>query len=172
MPKSKVSQFDYAKDKRSSSKYRSDTEIGQYNQQLALEQLRIDRYLEGRILDFSLNPDKEFQDDTGSWTYQPDYVVFYDNKSYPTEVKVQMTELKDTIDIKLNQIIKLKEQQGVVLYATKSKYSLTRASAIYKLGTIVESERFGGKKVVQVEVSKLNWQLWIHKPEFRNYARI
>jgi len=165
-----VSQYDYAKDNRSDAIYKRNFDNGTYNQEPAIKQLLIDRYLQdGTILQYKHNADKTFQNEEGFWEYNPDYIVIADNKEIPTEVKVQMTDLKQTIDLKASQINKLIKIDGAVLYATKKKYCLVYAKQIKEVGKIIKSERFGGKLVYQVDIDKLLWSDWIHWPDFRNY---
>lgn len=166
-----MSQYEYARDNRSDEQYEKHFFVGtQINQGLAMEQLRIDRFIEnGTTFNYRLNPDKTFQREDGMWIYNPDYVVELDNKEVPCEVKVQMTELGDTIDLKCSQIYRLCELRGAVLYATKRNYTLVFAKKLKQLGSVIESERFGGKKVFQVDVDALDWILWLHYPDFQSY---
>lgn len=164
------SQYEYAKDNRTDEQYEKHFDRGTYNQELAMEQLRIDRIIENKpSFSYRPNPDKTFQREDGMWIYNPDYVVELDNKEVPCEVKVQMTELGDTIDLKCSQIYRLSDLNGAVLYATRRNYTLVYAKKIKQLGTVIESERFGGKKVFQVDVDDLDWIFWVHCPDFRSY---
>lgn len=165
-----MNQYTYAKDNRTDKKYKRNFDGGTYNQEPAIAQLVIDRYLQDNtIIGYKHNPDKTFQNEQGFWEYSPDYIVVNGNKEIPTEVKVQMTNLGDTIDLKASQIDKLIKLNGAVLYATKIKYCLVYAKQIKQLGNLINSERFGGKPVYQVDTDKLKWTLWIHYPEFRGY---
>lgn len=166
----KVSQYSYAKDNRTDAKYQSDFDGGTHNQETAIAQLVIDRYLQdGSVIEYKHNPDKTFQNEQGFWEYNPDYIVITDNKEIPIEVKVQMTDLGDDIDLKASQINKLIKLRGAILYATKTKYCLVYAEQIKLLGNLVNSERFGGKPVYQVDTNNLVWSDWIHYPEFIGY---
>ena len=165
-----MSQYEYAKDNRTDAKYQSDFDGGTHNQETAIAQLVIDRYLQdGSVIEYKHNPDKTFQNEQGFWEYSPDYTIINDNKEIPVEVKVQMTDLGDTIDLKASQIDKLIKLNGAVLYATKIKYCLVYATKIKQLGNLINSERFGGKPVYQVDTNKLKWTLWVHYPEFKSY---
>lgn len=165
-----MSQYEYAKDNRTDKKYERTVSGGTYNQEPAIKQLVIDKYLQnGKVLKYIHHIDKEFQREQGFWEYSPDYTIIDDNKEIPVEVKVQMTDLGDTIDLKASQIDKLIKLNGVVLYATKIKYCLVYAKHIKQLGNLINSERFGGKPVYQVDTDKLKWTLWVHCPEFRSY---
>lgn len=165
-----MNQYEYAKDNRTDDKYQSDFGNGTYNQELAIQQLIIDRYIEyGIRLKCIQNPDKAFQKEKGYWQYNPDYIVIHNEIEIPTEVKVQMTSLKDDLDLKVSQIDRLIQLRGAILYATKTKYCLIYAQVIKDIGKIVESARFGNKKVYQVSTKELDWNYWIHYPEFRDY---
>ncbi len=166
-----LSQYDYAKDKRDDKKYRSDFDRGIYNQKVAIQQLIWDRMMSNpdKSYSFIANPDKTFQTDQGYWVYNPDYIVSVNGKEIPCEVKVQMTPLDSDIDLKKSQIDRLIELGGTVLYATKQKFSLMYAIRLAEIGELKPSERFGGKKVYNVPISKMTWEFWIHSPEFKAY---
>lgn len=163
-------QYNYAKDNRTDQQYQSYFSAGTHNEIPAMEQLRIDRFIQtGQQLRYTHHEDKQFQTEDGSWEYQADYTVYYDGKVIPTEVKVQMTSLKETIDLKAGQIDRLIPIKGVVLYATKDRYSLTYAKQIKQLGQLIRSTRFKDKLVYQVNVNDLVWEYWVHKPDFKSY---
>lgn len=166
-----MSQYAYAKDNRSDSKYQSDFNIGTHNQELAIKQFQIDRLLVDPYnpIAFKHNPDKTFQKEDGTWEYNPDYIIFSKGNIVPLEVKVQMTPLSNTIDLKCSQVYRLKEVSGYILYALRDRYSLIEPSTAVKLGTVINSDRFGGKKVFQIGTDLLRWVLWIHYPDFVKY---
>jgi len=165
-------QYQYARDKRSDHKYQSDFYAGTYNQELAIQQFILDRYItNGSTLEYEPNPDKTFQRDDGGWVYSPDYILYRDSIAYPLEVKVQMSKLGDTIDFKCSQIYRLIELDGYILYATKIMYALITPRSIKLQSEVIDSERFGGKKVFQFSTNLVDWQVWVHYPEFKGYTK-
>lgn len=96
-------QYEYARDTRTDKKYQSDVAIGQYNQQIAIDQFLVDYFInKNQLLEYQHNKDKDFQTNGGSWEYNADYIIIGDNIT-PVEVKVQLAPLTDTIDIKASQ---------------------------------------------------------------------
>lgn len=166
-----VTQYDYAKDNRTDKVYEQNTLIGQRNQAIAIEQYRIDRSIENKPnIKFYIIPDKEFQKDDGSWGYNSDYLFEIDDVKYPVEVKVQLALLKDTIDLKLNQLKYLASNKGFVFYALENKYFIHNAQYLLDNGRIIKSKRFINKPVCQIETHNLAWRYWLHKPEFISYV--
>lgn len=164
-------QYDYAKDNRTDAEYEAKTLIGQHNQAIAIEQYRIDRTIQRKpnIRVFVI-PDKEFQRQDGSWGYNSDYIFEIDDIQYPVEVKVQMAKLTDTIDLKLNQLKYLAKNNGYILYATPKRYFIHSAQFLMDNGSIIKSKRFKDKPVCQINVINLNWEYWLHKPDFVSYV--
>lgn len=105
-----MSQYTYARDWRSDGKYKIDFDYGTLNQELAIQQLILDRLYNGQDnLSYVANADKRFQSEDGNWQYRDDYIVYKDDIAIPTEVKVQMADLGETVDLKLTQINNLTE---------------------------------------------------------------
>ena len=96
-----MSQYTYARDWRSDGKYKIDFDYGTLNQELAIQQLILDRLYNGQDnLSYVANPDKRFQSEDGNWQYRANYIVYKDDIAIPTEVKVQMADLGENVDTK------------------------------------------------------------------------
>jgi len=163
-----MSKYSYAKDTRTDSKYKSDFYNGTHNEKLAIEQFLIDLHLKGRPLyQYKKNLDKEFQTENGNWDYKPDYII-YTEREVPIEVKVQMTNLKDTIDLKCYQTYNLKNNRGFFLYCLDTHYAIIKPDKVMQYEAVI-SERFNGKKIFQVNTKDIQWIAWLHKPNFKKY---
>lgn len=165
-----LSRFDYARDKRSKESFREYLAIGKHNQVLAIHQFLIDRYQAG----YGNYEYEELEDDDNSqsekdWDYSPDYRIHTPAGSFYLEVKVQMRPLGREIDFKINQINKLIELKGYILYCLKNKWIILKPDVIAKINNIVESEKLNKEKAYRIPTHNFEWTLWSHSPEFMTY---
>jgi len=165
-----VSRYEYAKDVRSDKEFEEYLIRGKYNQQLAIEQFVVDKYLDGYgNYGFEELEPEELARNRADWNYSPDYKLLTPKGNFYLEVKVQMRPLGKEIDFKTNQIHFLIKVGGFILYCLEKKWCIIKPDYISNYGDVVESNKLNKEKAYRIQTHNLNWTLWSHSPEFIGY---
>lgn len=158
-----MSQYTYARDTRSDEDYRRQVENGIHNQKIVMEAYVAEKlHIDGEDgWGFVENTDKEFSEEWGG--YQPDYMLITPHATtpIPCEVKTQITSLGESIYLKQNQINKLVNMNGVVLYATPDKYFILQA---WLWQTMELSTKFS-KPAYKIYTEDAPWRQWRYRLE-------
>lgn len=170
---SKMSQYDYAKDKRSDEEYEHSFKIGKANQLIAAEQFvrELRKENPGAGIKLYEIEDSDFKK-TGTWEYNPDFEIITESKPVFIEVKVTHKNSPE-IDIKKSQVDHLAKDyknNGFVLYAKPTQYALISPSELVREADIATSERFGGKEVYRLKTDKIAWKNWSIFVKFEAYS--
>ena len=103
--------------------------------------------------------------------YEPDVKLHTPNGDYWIEIKVQMKPKGENVHIKENQINKLVQLEGFVLYSTADEYFIHRASYLKSISNgVIFSNRLH-KRCYDIDSDKLQWNKWLHKPEYYKYPK-
>jgi hypothetical protein len=167
------SRYKYGRDNRSDKKYKLDNYIGKYNQIKAAEQYIIDKQITENITyKIEMLKEEAFgETDDQIKPYQPDCKIYTPSGEYWLEIKVQMKPPKEDVHIKENQINKLVELDGYVLYSMQSKYFIHSAKWLKQNSKGVEYSQRLYKRCYIIDNEIINWVNWLHKPEFIDYYK-
>jgi len=150
-----MSQFDYAKDTRSEEDYKRDVETGILNENVVCSALKEFYGIDNR----PIKQDEQFTKDFKG-KYRPDRVLKEGDTKYFVEVKVSLyIPLK--IDFKKNQIDRLCELKGKLLYATDIKFGFISSGDIIEFGEIVSgTDSKVNHEAYRVGSDKIGWTMW------------
>ena len=167
------SKYNYGKDKRSDKKYKLDNYIGKYNQNVCIQEYLNYKYLvdgqkyEGEILEEELFGDT----DEKIRAYMPDFRLHTPSGIYWIEVKVQMVPLSEDLHFKKNQLDKLIDLNGYVLFSMKKVFFVHTAKYLKSKSIDLRISNRFHKLCYIIDKNELTWQNWLHLPEYKDYYR-
>lgn len=167
------SRYEYGKDKRSDKKYKLDNYVGKYNQNECIKQYLIEKEVfENRKYEASMHEEEMFGDtDDKIQDYHPDCELITPGGNFWLEIKVQMKPKGEDVHIKQNQVDKLIQLNGYVLYSTQKEYFIHTAKHLKE-----NAERIGYsnklyKMCYIIKENKVKWFKWQHPPNYMDYYK-
>lgn len=150
-----MDQYTYSKDNRTNEQYKHYFEIGKYNENLVFDRLSCDK--------FQINREEKFLLDINQ-KYCPDCFIRVREAWYPTEIKFTDKEPNDKIELKKNQVDKLKQIGGIFIFSTPTKYLFISALSASKYELI---NGFCNKPCYRVR--DIKWNYWRKPIKCKNY---